>query len=173
MNEKPDSGAAAAAASDADAMVKPSEMVADAITGFAKLAGVDPEQLLSGARFECNGMGAWLCHHGQRDTEGVVLVLDMGQYPESDGEPFLRFALEHNLTAPAALQGYYALVPGTHTLGYCVRLDLARAQNGAAAIATVIGTLVRSVEAVQKSLAEHFEHFEASSKDGGAEKVFA
>jgi hypothetical protein len=174
MNEKPDSSAAAAAAAaaaaDAQALAQPSELVTSSISEFAEGVGVDPQQLLAGARFECNGMGMWLRHYGQKDPDGIVLVIDMGEYPEGEREQFLQFALEHNLLTPAALHGYYALVPGADNLAYCVRLDLATARNGPAALVTLIATLVKAVERLQKTINAALDA--GSKDDAGASKVF-
>jgi hypothetical protein len=141
---------------------EPSERVASAITRFAEAANLDPAHVIAGGGFEMNGRGMWLCHFGQRDPNAVVLALDMGEYPEAEPEPFLRMALEHNMTTPAAVHGYYALLRGTRQLAFCIRVDLANVPDGAMALAALITSLVEGMENIQKILESHLD---SKSKD--------
>jgi hypothetical protein len=136
---------------------EPPQLFSDAVREFAHSIGVDPDAMVAGEKFQANGLGMWLRHFGKKDPDGALLVIDMGQYPEADPEPFLRFAMEQNLNTPAALHGYYALVPGTRTLVLCVRLDLARTQNGAIALALAISTLVRSLDFLRDKMGDAAE----------------
>jgi hypothetical protein len=136
---------------------EPSERIASSIKRFAEAANLDPEHVLAGGGFEMNGRGMWLIHFGQRDPDAVFLALDMGEYPETEPEPFLRMALEHNMTTPAAVHGYYALLQGTRQLAYCIRVDLANVQDGAMALATLMTSLVEGMESIHKILESHLE----------------
>jgi hypothetical protein len=149
---------------------EPSELVGKAIRGFAEANDVDPQLLLDGYRFEWKGKGMWLRHFGEKDDDAVVLMLDMGDYPDEEPEPFLRFALEHNAFTPAGVHGYYALVPGSNTLTYCVRLDLSNEENGAAAIAFLITSIVSAEENLQKIVGDFFN--EEAQQGAGIDKVF-
>jgi len=149
---------------------EPTELVDKAIRGFAEANDVDPQLLLNGHRFEWKGKGMWLRHFGDKDADAVVLMLDMGDYPDAEPEPFLRFALEHNAFTPAGVHGYYALVPGSNTLAYCVRLDLSEEENGAAAIAFLITSIVGAEQYLQKVVGDFFN--EEAQQGSGIEKVF-
>jgi hypothetical protein len=149
---------------------EPSEPVGKAIREFAMANDVDPQHLLDGERFEFKGRGMWLRQYGDKDPEAVVLLFDMGDYPEEEPVPFLRFALEYNAFTPAAANGYYALIPASNTMAYCVRLDLSEQENGAAAIAMLISTIVNAEEYMKKVVGDFFD--EQANKSAGAEKVF-
>jgi hypothetical protein len=150
---------------------EPTERVGKAIREFAQTNDVDPQLLLDGERFEWKKKGMWLRHFGDKDPDAVVLMIDMGDFPEEEPVPFLRFALEHNAFTPAAVHGYYALVPGSNTITYCVRLDIADEPSGAAAIAVLITTLVNAEEYLQKVVGKFYEG--EAEQAAGIAKVFA
>ena len=134
----------------------PSPACTAAVTDFATHMRLDPQALLGGQRFDCKGMGFRLDHHGPLDTDGVVLVLEIGEFAPGQDSFVCRRLLEHHLRLPVTRFGYYALAPGRDMVLYCLRIDVTQPHTHEA-IAAAIETMSTGMEATLAQVADVLE----------------
>lgn len=126
-----------------------------AVTAFADTMSVDSAMLLAGARFEVEGVGFWVQHHGALDPGGMVLLAEIGSF-QADliAEP-LAALLTQNTVFPSALTGYFGMLPETKTLVHCLRIDLEVAgERGGEAIASSVYHLSQNLKSALSHVAQ-------------------
>lgn len=129
-----------------DEAMHPSPLFLEVIQNVGARIGLDPQQIAGGAPIEFKGVTFWLAHHGAMDPEGLVLSINMGEITAEFEAAMFRQMLEHNAMTPAAVGGYYSLLPGTGTAMFCVRMNLARASNAADAVLAYVGLFAHQVD---------------------------
>ena len=132
----------------------PPERYLETLQEISQKIGVDTEKLVQGQPLEYKGFTCWLHHHGHLDPVGMTLKIGVGVVPPVEGELACKRLLEHNALTPAAVNGYYAMLPGSEIIVYCVRIDLERIPNAADAVLSFIGLLGRDMEALTKAMEE-------------------
>lgn len=126
--------ARAQAALDAllDRANKPSDRFMQAAGAFARRHALDEASVVLGEPFSIAGIPYCLIHHGTRDPDNATVLIDFGQYALNDSAAragLFRSLLEHNARTPAALRGYFGLLPGTEQVRYCICANLASAAS--------------------------------------------
>jgi hypothetical protein len=119
-----------------------------AVREFAGWVGLDAPALIEGQAFEIGGVSLRLLHYGVSDPYGATVVVDYGEFGAENEAIILRRLLEHNLQTPAGRLGYFSLAPGLRRMLYCIRVELEWAEDGADAIANVVGFTVESIRAL-------------------------
>lgn len=154
---------------------RPSEQYLRAVQDIAKAIGLDTEKIAAGAALQCNGITFWIGHHGQLDPEGMVLRIHMGAVPTGLESVVLRQLLEHNAVTPAAVSGYYSLLPGTDIIALCVRLNLAKVPRPRDAILAYIGLFAKQVaefeQMVRAGVDQVSQQMPAEASAGGTNDV--
>jgi hypothetical protein len=139
------------------------ELFEAAVREFAQWIGLDAQPLIEGHTFELGGTGFTLLHYGALDRTGATLAIDLGEFPPGSEAMLFRLLLEHNLRTPAGLHGYYALAPGRNRMQFCMRIDLARAENGADAIGAIVTIAATSMQAMSESLMHQLDAMQGRS----------
>jgi hypothetical protein len=131
---------------------RPSPRFVQVAGDVALLLALDAQMLIEGRPVEAHGMRFWFVHYGERDPYGLTLFAQVGALAEEHGAGTLRRLLEFNALTPAALTGYYALVPGTDDLVCCWRWDIAEPADGVAQqIVAEISEMSRQAVEVRKA----------------------
>lgn len=128
-----------------DEAMHPSPLFLQVIQDIGTRIGLDAQQIAGGAPIEFKGVTFWITHHGALDPEGLVLSINMGTITAEFEAAMFRQMLEHNAMTPAAVGGYYSLLPGTGTAMFCVRMNMARASNAADAVLAYVGLFAHQV----------------------------
>lgn len=116
--------------------------------------GLDAQMLAAGHPVETMGTRLAFMHYGDRDPDGLTLLVQIGVVAQEDQALALRRLLHFNALTPAAVCGYYALVPGTDDVVFCWRFDIANTANAAPHIVSVVSGMCRSAVDVRKTLDE-------------------
>ena len=110
-----------------------------AVQDLSLRIGLDPQGIAAGRPVRFKEVVFWLGHDRQGDPDGLTLYVDMGTVaPEFEGTIF-RSLLEHNASTVAAAAGHYAVLPGSNTVVYCLRLNMTRTNDVADSIMAFIG----------------------------------
>jgi len=129
----------------------------EAVEAFAGKTGLPAAQLLEGLPFECDGARFRLEHYGAADPNGLVVMVEIGELDPEDEVIALRRLLESNALSPAAVSGYYSLLPGTSMVLYCIRLNLAAEPDAAEAMVRLMGTITTGVKTMVEELTREIE----------------
>lgn len=136
---------------DTDPMERsPSPRFLEVVQDMADQIGLDAQAIVSGAPLELKGVTFWLGHHGDRDPDGLFLYIHMGDIDPALEAPLFRQMLVHNAITPAAVGGYYSLLPDSNTAAFCIRMNMARASNPVAAVLAYIGMFAHQVDELAK-----------------------
>ena len=112
----------------------------DTAQRVALALGLDVDAATQGRDLEYDAVRFRLCHHGDLDPSAVVLAMHI----ESQGDmgiDMLKALLRHNCMVPAAISGYFGLLPASDALVHCVRAD---GETAAARIVTCLHVAVSS-----------------------------
>ncbi len=126
----------------------------EAVTQFALEVGLDPAPLIEGDALDHDEARFWLMHYGEDDPQGITILMDRCE-PANAPEAQLKMTsalLEHHVTIPSVLHGYYGYLPMLNRIVYCMRIALDEVEDGAIAIATVIANCTELARAVNSSL---------------------
>lgn len=137
-----------------------------AVREFAGWVDLDADGILRGETFEMGGVDFTLMHYGPLDPGGATIVVDYGEFTFEDNAAMWRQLLEHNLHTPAGVHGYFGLAPGHDKILFCVRVDLAHAENPAQAIGTVIGMAVQSIRSMRETLVKQVDAMQGKGPAG-------
>ncbi len=139
---------------------QPPEAIEQALRDFAHHMRFDATAVIAGERFEYNGMGYRLEHHGSLAADEVIVMVELGEYAPEDDRTVLRQLLRNQRRYPASRMGYYALADEGNMVFYCVPLNVGKAQacHDIAAViqatsvglATTLDQITRSIEQVAK-----------------------
>lgn len=131
------------------------------IETLAAAIGLDAAQLAQGRPVHYKGVDFYLGHHGEADPCGLMLMINIGTLPEEAQALACRRLLEHNTLTPAALRGYFSLMPGTDIVLSCIRFDLERTPDASDAILALIATIASELDAMTQSFRAEFERMDA------------
>ncbi|MES2635339.1 MAG: hypothetical protein V4669_20400 [Pseudomonadota bacterium] len=114
----------------------------EAVTAFARHAGLDPTHLIEGNALEQNGIAFWLRHFGDDDTTGITIQMDIGE-PPADPRSVVDMTtplLQSHLCMPVGRFGYYGYLPHLNRIVHCTRIPLDEVEDAATSIAAAIAT---------------------------------
>lgn len=130
----------------------PSPRFVEVASEIASVLRLDAQMLIDGTPVEANGMRFAFVHHGERDAEGMTLLMQIGVLPQVEQAAALRQLLNFNAMTPAGVSGYYAVVPGTDDVVCGWRFDIATMEDAARQIVATVGEMCRRGSAMRKSL---------------------
>ena len=140
-----------------------------AVSAFAQLMGLDAQALLGGCRFEYKGTGFRLEHYGALDPDGVVLVLEIGEFAQGQDDFVCRRLLEHHIQFPAGRFGYYALAPQSNLVLYCMRVEL----NAGSAHEVIAAAMETASDGIARTLKEVAGVLEEVAAETGSQHLRA
>lgn len=112
-----------------------------AVEQFASQMRLDVQALLDGQRFDFKGTGFRLENHGAMDPDGLLLVVEVGEFSEQNEGIVCKRLLELNMLVPAARMGYYAVMPGSNVALFCMRIDLVQTPDAHEVVAAAMQAL--------------------------------
>ncbi len=124
----------------------------EAVGKFAERICVDPAHLLQSHPIDYEGVRFRFDHHGHIDPQGLLVVVEVGTVEPGSEAVVLRHLLERHVLTPAAVCGYYGMVPGTQVILYFVRLDLSAQADCADAIAALITSVTYGLKELMDEL---------------------
>jgi hypothetical protein len=133
---------------------RPSPVFIAAAAEIARRLGLDAPMLIDGNAFELMGRNFAFVHYGAADPDGLTLLTEVGDFDGSTDMLTLRRLLEFNAATPAALTGYFALVPGAEKVVACTRFDLARIDDPAETVLMHISQIIQNFAEMQRTLGE-------------------
>ncbi len=142
-----------------------------AVQQLADKLGLDAQKLSEGARVEYKGIDFWLHHHGAMDRNGLTLSISTGTIPPQAQAGAYRHLLTHNAMTPAALHGYFGMMPDADIVLFCIRFDLDKTHDAADAIIALIGTMAYELQQTIAALSSELERMAAGTSSKSLQAV--
>lgn len=131
---------------------RPSPRFLEVAGEIAQSMGLDVQMLAAGQPMELRGVRFAFIHFGDRDAYGMTLFAQVGTVPRESEALALRRLLQLNALTPAAISGYYAIVPATDEVVCCWRFDLAGMDDAAAQLVATVREMCEHVAGMRASL---------------------
>lgn len=142
--------------------VHPSPRFVEVAGEIARLINLDAQMLIAGTPIEAGGIRFAFMHYGERDPDGLTLLVQLGVLPKEHEAAALRQLLHFNAMTPAAAAGYYAVVPGTDDVVCGWRFDIAGMDDAAQHIVSIVGEMCERGAQMRASLGELMGEMDAS-----------
>ena len=131
---------------------RPSPLCVQTVKDLAEKLGLDADRMLAGEGVEVRGTVFHVVHSGAIDSEGLTLVVRMGELADPTDAAMLKSLLEHNASTSSTLSGHYGVMPGSNAIVLQTRFDLAKSRDPSVEILRYIDTFTVQTQAIDEML---------------------